>query len=134
MPAQKGRDLLLKLGSGGGAVTVAAMRATRFALNGDIVDATNKDSAGWRELVAGGGKATMSITAAGILSGSTQATDFVNRTAARSLDQYTLVFDNGDTIAGSFQCSNFEASGEHDGEQTYALTLQSSGALSVTAV
>jgi TP901-1 family phage major tail protein len=134
MPAQKGRDFLLKIGTGGGATTVAAMRTTRFAVNGETVDATNKDSAGWRELLAAGGKVSVNVSAAGILSGSTQATDFVNRVIARSLDAYTVVFDNGDTLAGSFQCTAFEAGGEHSGEQTYTLSLESSGALTVTPV
>jgi TP901-1 family phage major tail protein len=134
MPAQKGRDFLLKLGTGGGAITVAAMRTTRLAINGETVDATNKDSAGWRELLAGGGKVSVSVRAAGILSGSAQATDFAGRAIARSLDSYTVVFDNGDTLAGSFQCASFEAAGEHGGEQTYELTLESSGVLTLTTV
>jgi TP901-1 family phage major tail protein len=133
MPAQKGRDFLLKIGSGGGAVTVAAMRTTRFSVNGETVDATNKDSAGWRELLAAGGKVSVNVGAAGILGGSAQATDFVNRVIARSLDTYTVAFDDGDTLVGAFQCTAFEAAGEHSGEQTYSLTLESSGALAVTA-
>lgn len=57
MAAQKGKDLLLKLGDGaGGFVTVAGMRSRQLAFNAETVDVTNADSAGrWRELLAGAG-------------------------------------------------------------------------------
>lgn len=133
MPISKGRTLLLKVGTGGGAVTVAAMRTTRFSVNGETVDATHKDSAGMRTLLDAAGTAKLTVSATGLLSGSAQATDFINKTLARSLDAYRLEFDNGDVIEGSFQCVQFEAAGDYNGEQTYALTLESSAALTVTA-
>lgn len=133
MTIQKGRDFLLKLGTGGGAITCAAMRTTRFTVNGEAVEVTNKDSTGWRELLAGAGKASVSIGASGLLSGSVQATDFIGRAMSRGVDAYTLFFDNGDQLAGNFQCTSFEAAGEHDGEQTYSLTLESAAAITLTA-
>lgn len=133
MPISKGRTLLLKTGSGGAAVTVAAMRTTRFTVNGETVDATNKDSAGMRTLLDAAGAARLTIAASGLLSGSAQATDFITRTLNRSLDPYRLEFDNGDVIEGSFQATQFEAAGDYNGEQTYSLTLESSGALTLTA-
>lgn len=133
MPISKGRTLLLKLGTGGSAVTVAAMRSTRFAVNGETVEITNKDSAGMRTLLDGAGTAKLSVNASGLLSGSAQATDFISRTLNRTLDAYRLEFDNGDVIEGSFQCVSFEATGDYNGEQTYSLQLESSGSLSVTA-
>jgi len=133
MPISKGRSLLLKTGSGGSAVTVAAMRSTKFVVNGETVDATSKDSAGMRVLLADGGVSRLTVSANGLLSGHVQATDFLNRALARSLDPYRIEFDNGDVIEGSFQLASFEAMGDYNGEQTYALTLESSGTLTVTA-
>jgi len=134
MPISKGRTLLLKLGTGGSATLVAAMRTTKFTVNGELVDATHKDSNGMRTLLDGAGVAKVTISASGLLSGTAQATDFINRTLARSLDNYRLEFDNSDILEGSFQCVSFEASGDYNGEQTYALTLESSGTLTLTAV
>lgn len=134
MALSKGRTLLLKTGSGGSAVTVAAMRTTRFVVSGETVDATHKDSAGMRTLLDAAGVAKLTISAAGLLSGSAQATDFITKALGRTLDAYRLEFDNGDVIEGSFQTVQFEAAGDYNGEQTYALTLESSGALTVTAV
>jgi predicted secreted protein len=134
MPISKGRTLLLKTGSGGGAITVAAMRTTRFVVNGETVDTTNKESNGMRTLLDGAGVAKLTISAAGLLSGIAQSTDFITKTLNRTIDPYRLEFDNGDIIEGSFQCVSFEATGDYNGEQTYSLTLESSGTLSLTVV
>ena len=132
MPISKGRTLLLKTGTGGGAVTVAAMRTTRFVVNGETVESTNKDSAGMRTLLDAAGVAKLTVSAAGLLSGSAQATDFITKTLNRTLDAYRLEFDNGDVIEGSFQTVQFEVAGDYNGEQTYALTLESSGSLALS--
>lgn len=133
MAISKGRTLLLKTGSGGGAVTVAAMRTTRFVVNGETVEITNKDSAGMRTLLDAAGAAKLTVSASGLLSGNAQATDFITKALGRTIDAYRLEFDNGDVIEGSFQTTQFEAAGDYNGEQTYSLTLESSGSLTLTA-
>src|SRR5699024_7267160 len=65
--AQKGRELLLKLDSGGSFASVAGLRSRQIALNARIVDTTNADSAGgWRELLAGAGVRTASVSGGGV--------------------------------------------------------------------
>ncbi len=51
MPAQKGKDLLIKTSDGGNAfVTVAGLRTRQIAFNAETVDVTHAESAGrWRE-------------------------------------------------------------------------------------
>lgn len=56
MSAQKGKDLLLKINSGAGYVTVAGLRSRRIAFNAELVDITHAESVDrWRELLAGAG-------------------------------------------------------------------------------
>lgn len=133
MPAQTGRSFLLKDGTAAAGTTLVGARATSISVNGAQVDATTKDSNGMRELLAAGGVASLTITASGLLQGNAQATTLIARAVARSLDAYGIVFDNGDRIDGSFQLTRFEAGGPHDDAQTYDLTLESSGAITVTA-
>lgn len=133
MAAQKGRDFVLKVGTATAGTTVAGMRTTSLTVNGEIVDVTNKDSAGARQLLAGAGVSSMSISAAGILSGSAQATTLLGYALDRSANAFGLVFDNGDTIDGNFQVTQFQAGGEYNKEQTFSVTLESSGTLTVTA-
>ncbi len=133
MAAQKGRDFLLKVGTASGGTTVAGMRTTSLTVNGETVDVTNKDSAGARTLLAGAGVSSMSLSAAGILSGSAQATTLLGYSLDRSLNAFGIIFDNGDAIDGSFQVTQYQAGGEYNKEQTFSITLESSGALTVTA-
>src|SRR5689334_19595468 len=47
MPAQKGKDLLIKIGDGGNAfVTVAGLRTRQIAFNAETVDVTHADPPG----------------------------------------------------------------------------------------
>ena len=70
MGAQRGKDILLKIGDGGSPeafTAVAGLRARTISLNAKTVDATDSDSAGrWRELLAGAGVRSASVSGAGI--------------------------------------------------------------------
>ena len=71
MAAQKGKDILLKIGDGATPevfTTVAGLRARTISLNAKSVDATDSDSTGrWRELLAGAGVRQASVSGSGIL-------------------------------------------------------------------
>jgi TP901-1 family phage major tail protein len=133
MAAAKGRDFLLKIGSAGSAVTLAAMTTTSFTVNAETVDVTNKDSVNRaREYLAGAGVVSMSISASGILTGGAQFGTLLTNLKAGSNDTYTIVFDNADTIVGPFAVTSLEASGEFNGQQTYSVSLESAGDFTFT--
>ena len=73
MGAQRGKDLLLKIGDGGSPesfVTVAGLRARTISLNARTVDVTDGDSAGrWRELLAGAGVRSAAVSGQGKVDG-----------------------------------------------------------------
>lgn len=130
MAASKGRDFLLKIGS----TTLAAMKTTSFSVSGESIDVTTKDStARARELLAAAGVISMSISASGILTASAQFATLLTSLKAGTLDSYTIAFDGGDTIAGSFLVTSLDATGEMNGAQTYSVTLESSGDFTFTA-
>lgn len=136
MAAQKGKDLLLKVDSDGlGAfTTVAGLRARTLAFNAESVDATDAESAGqWRELLAGAGIKTARLTGSGIFkdaaSDETVRGYFFNDTIR---DWQVIVPDFG-TVEGPFQITGLEYSGQHDGELSFELSLESAGALTFTA-
>jgi TP901-1 family phage major tail protein len=136
MGAQKGKDLLLKLDSDGMGTfaTVAGMRSRRIAFNAEAVDITNADSAGrWRELLEGAGVRRAGISGSGIFK------DAASDESVRSLffdgairDWQVIVPDFG-TISGAFQVTGLEYAGEHDGEVSYDIALESAGALTFAA-
>ena len=136
MTAQRGRDLLLKLDDGSGAfVTVAGLRTQRIALNADTVDITHAESSGrWRELLAGAGVRRASLAGAGVFKD--QASDETVRRSffdATILNWQVIVPAFG-IIQGLFQISALDYRGEHAGEVTFELALESAGALTFTAI
>jgi len=136
MSAQKGKDLLLKVDSDGAGsfITVAGMRARTLAFNAATVDITNTESAGeWRELLAGAGIKTARISGNGVFKDA-QSDETVRGYFFDGVqrDWQVIVPDFG-TVEGPFQVSTLEYGGQHDGEMTFDLALESAGQLSFTA-
>ena len=133
MAAQKGKDLLLKLDETGGGtfVTVAGLRATRLSFNADTVDVTTVESIGnWRELLAGAGLRTASVSGSGVFKD--QASDAAMRRVffdATTPDFEVFIPDFG-VVSGKFQLTSLEYSGHHDGEAVFEIALVSAGPLS----
>ncbi len=136
MSAQKGKDLLLKAADAGGVfVTVAGLRARQIAFNAETVDVTHSESAGrWRELLAGAGMRRAAISGAGLFK------DEVSDALVRQIffdgvirDWQVIVPDFG-TVTGPFQLSSLEYRGDHAGEVTFDLSLESAGQLAFTTL
>jgi TP901-1 family phage major tail protein len=132
MSAEKGSAFLLKVGDGGdppGYATVAGMRTTQLSVNGEAVNVTSKDSGGWRELLSGAGVRSVSVAGSGIFTGSAAEGRLKSNALAGLLDDYELSFESGDTMRGRFLITRLDYAGDHGGERTYALTMESSGAV-----
>ena len=130
MTAQKGSAFLLKIGDGGlppAYETIAGLRTTQMAINGDTVVVTNKGSGGWRELLSGAGTRSVSVNAAGIFLGSTAEQAVRTNALAGTLDDYELAFESGEKWHGRFLIQRLDYAGDFNGERTYAIVLESSG-------
>jgi TP901-1 family phage major tail protein len=135
MGAQKGKDLLLKMSDGASFVTVAGLRSRRIAFNAEIVDITNAESTDrWRELLAGAGVKRASLSGRGLFKDA--ASDALVRQAFfdGTINHCQVVVPDFGTIEGSFQIASLEFAGEHNGEVTFDLALESAGALAFTAM
>ena len=131
MAAEKGLEFLLKIG----ATVVAGLRATAFTINGEEVDVTTKDSTGgWRELLAGAGVTSMSITGSGVFQDNSNVAALRVSAIAKTQNAYTILFESGDDYTGQFQVTSIEQSGEFNGEVTYSPSLESSGEIVFTSV
>lgn len=128
MAGVPGKNMLIKLGTGTGATTIAGLRPSTFTVNGETVDITNKDSGGYRELLGSAGIASASISGGGVMQGGTFDKLLADRVIARSLDLYTFTYGTN-SLAGSFQCTSYEATGDYNGAQTYSASWESSGSL-----
>jgi len=135
MGAQKGKDLLLKMNDGTDYVTVAGLRSRKIAFNAETVDVTHAESVDrWRELLEGAGVKRASISGRGLFKDA--ASDELVREAFfdGTINACQVVVPDFGTIEGPFQISSLEFSGEHNGEVTFDLGLESAGALTFTAL
>ena len=132
MAIEKGSAFLLKVGDGAATpvfATVAGLRTTQLSVNGEAVVVTNKDSGGWRQLLSGAGVRSVSVSGAGVFTGSAAEARIRSSALSGVLDDYRLSFEGGDTMTGRFVVTRLDYAGDFNGERTYTLSLESSGAV-----
>ena len=130
MPAEKGSAFLLKVGDGGAPLvysTVAGLRTTQLSINGVAVVITNKGSGAWRELLSGAGVRSVSVSGAGVFTGSAAENRIKTNALAGVLDAYELSFESGERLRGKFLVLRLDYSGDFNGERSYTMALESSG-------
>jgi len=136
MTAQRGKDLLLKLGDGEVSETfsvIGGLRTKTLSLNAQTVDVTHSQSTGgWRELLAGAGVRQASISGAGVFLNDAAAEAARAVFFASEVRNWQIVVPGFGTIEGAFLIANLDYAGEHDREASMALALESAGALTFT--
>ena len=137
MVVQNGKDLLVKVDmiGDGSFVTLAGLRATRINFNAETVDVTSLESAGgWRELLAGAGVKTASISGAGVFRDADTDERARQIFFNAEMPQFQVVIPDFGVVEGAFQITSIEYAGSHNGEATYDISIASGGALSFTAL
>ena len=135
MTAQKGKDLLVKISDGaGGFTTIAGLRTRRLAFNAETVDITHAESTNrWRELLDGAGVKRASVTGRGLFKDASSDALMRQTFFDGTVLSYQIVIPDFGTVAGPFQVTSLEFAGEHNGEVTYDVALESAGELTFTA-
>jgi TP901-1 family phage major tail protein len=137
MPAQKGRDLLLKIDSTGtnNFITVAGLRSNTLTFNAETVDATSQESAGaWRELLAGAGLKSASIRGQGIFKDAGSDVSVQGYFFNGTIVNWQIIIPAFGIVQGPFQITSLDFGARHDAEVTFDLALASAGQLTFTAI
>lgn len=137
MAVQAGKDLLIKIDQTGDGQfeTIAGLRATRISFNAETVDVTSLESTGgWRELLAGAGVKSASISGSGVFRDANTDERARQIFFDGEIPNFQVVIPDFGTVAGPFQISALEYAGSHNGEATYEVTLASAGVLTFTAL
>jgi TP901-1 family phage major tail protein len=137
MPAQNGKDLLLKVDMDGAGTfeTVAGLRATKISFNSETVDVTSLESAGgWRELLAGAGGRSAEITGAGVFKDGTSDARTREIFFNAQTPNFQVVIPDFGTVQAPFQITKLDYAGDYNGEATFELTLASAGLVSFVAL
>jgi TP901-1 family phage major tail protein len=137
MAVQSGKDLLIKLDliGDGQFVTIAGLRATRISFNAETVDVTSLESiGGWRELLAGAGVRSASISGSGVFRDANTDERARQIFFDGEVPRFQVIIPSFGVIEGAFQIAAIEYAGSHNGEATYEMTMASAGALTFTAL
>src|SRR5690554_6770499 len=137
MAAQSGKDMLLKLDQTGTGsfLTVAGLRTRQIAFNAASVDTTDAESAGrWRELLEGGGVKRAAVSGSGIFKDRASDAEVRALFFAGTIRDWQLILPGFGTVSGPFQIVALEYSGDHAGEVTFELALESAGEVGFSAV
>lgn len=137
MPAQKGRLLLIGIGDGASVeafTNIAGLRSKTLTINNETVDITTSDEAPWRELLGDTGLRSMSLSGSGVFQDDAAINSVEDLAMTGLLNNFEITFENGDIVAGAFQVTSFEYGGEHTAEQTYSMSLESSGTIVMTRI
>lgn len=131
MASEHGSAFLLKAGNGESPMaytTVAGLKATKLAINGETGAIVSKDDrAGWRELLAGAGVRSVSVVGRGIFTGTAAEARVRAAALAGAIEPYELSFESGDKMRGSFLVARLDYVGDFNGERNFELALESSG-------
>lgn len=139
MAAQKGLGCVIKIGDGAGSEVFAEIggaRAKSITINGDPIDVTSAASTGqFREYLDAAGILSCSISASGVFQDDAPIGAVRADALARTLRNFQIVIpgatSNG-TYEGPFRITSFQEGGDHDGELTFDITLESGGQVTFT--
>lgn len=134
MSSESGRNLKAKIGDGASpeAFNNIGARSVSLRINGQMVEITDNNGAGWREGHDGGGVRSVSIQIQGAYRAGTE--EVLLRTKALAQTQFNAEIELEGSLkmsGGKWQCTSYEHSGEVDGVIGYQATLESSGALAI---
>lgn len=128
-----GRKVNLYSGSGTGATLVAGGREHGITINNEAIDVTDKDSDGWRTLLADPATRSVDVNFTGLMDGATYVSLALGATTTALLADYEVDIEGVGTIAGDFHLSTVELGTPHDDAVELTMTLMSSGAITFTA-
>jgi len=128
--AFRGRNMLIKVNTGSGLVTIGGMQTKTFTINRDLVDITTFPTTTvdvlWRKLLANM-NSNVSIGGSCVFKDDVGINLISSLVNSGELAAFELEFENGDTVSGDFQVSSLEHSGEYLDAHRATMTLEGSG-------
>lgn len=129
-----GKDLLLKVENPTSVfTTVGGLRSKSLSIAADGIDVTNHDSAQQRTFLDNAGIVSLSLSGSGIHNGDGTTLNFIeDQCLAQTLTKFQITDASGRTYTVLCKITSFERTGEFNGEQTYTISLESSGGVVIS--
>lgn len=137
MTAQRGKDILIKMGDGASPEvfqTIIGLRLASLSLNADVIDITHMQSQGWRELLGEAGIRRASLTGNGVFLNTALTGEVHDNFLSGIIRNYQLILPNFAVLEGEFLISSLDYSGEYKSEAKFSLALESAGPLQTTYI
>ena len=122
----------LRLYWGGELVATVQEKSVKF--NGEPVEKTNDDSAGWREYIDKAGVNSVDFEFSGVTSTDALRADWFDGVddENKRMKAAELRYPDGGIISGTFYLSEYSETGKHDEAITFEGSFMSSGAVAYT--
>lgn len=136
MTIQPAKNVIIKVGDGESSEsfsTIGGLVTTRLRVNNQVIEASDVASGQWRAALDGAGVSSVTLSGEGMFTDATSETLAQGYAMAASVDNYQLLFGNGNTLSGPFLIAQYERAGNYGDVETYALTLESAGVITVNA-
>ena len=136
MPEYQGRLLQLKIGDNAASeafATLGGLQGKSLTINNEPVDVSNGTDGRWRKLLAQAGLTSVSINANGVFQDDAAVEDLLTYVLDGTIHDFQMVHPNGETWDFQAQVTSFEFSGDHNAAQQYTVSLENSGAVTITS-
>ena len=114
---------------------IGGFRSNSLTINNESVDVSTKTTGAFRKLLRGAGLKMLSVSGSGVFEDSAAESTMLSYAVASDSfhPNIEITIPGAGTFTGVFQITSLEYSGEHNGEATYSITLESDGSVSFTA-
>lgn len=107
-----------------GGSPILGVREKGVSLNGEPVDQTSSEDAGWRTLLDDMGERAVEISLSGVTKDQILKDDWFNGDRTQTM---TLTYDDTGIVSGSFMLVNYSETGPYKDATTFEATFQSMG-------
>ena len=108
---------------------IANLRTKSVAINNEMVDVTDDDASGWRELLAEPGQKEVNISIDGVFASDTLLQKALSLGVLEDLE---LEYPDGGILSGSFALASYSQENPYNEAGTFDGELQSSGVIEYT--
>lgn len=125
--AKSGKLVLVQLGEGVGAVTIATAKQNSLSINNSVVDTTTKKENGWGSTLSGGGVREMTTSIEGVYHNTAYDRTLRQYGMDGTSNVYTIINGHGDKWIGNFVITAYGVGGEMGGAETFTASLKNDG-------